>query len=128
MDKQNKYSARPQGFRGNYRPVPQAVKEETPDKKKRRVKKAVPKKAKINNRRRKRTSIRKWLLPVAAALIFMLIAGVIIRAVVINANKTVHMLPEIYDIATPEPDAGLFAPAGTQETAGENFIAEGSGA
>ena len=128
MDKQNKYSARPQGFRGTYRPSPAKEKEEAPEKKKAPAKKPVRKPRKKRTQRRKRVNIRRWLLLAVAVLILALIAGLIIRAVVKNANKTVHMLPEIYDIETAAPETNLFADASGQDAVTQdNFIAEVGG-
>lgn len=135
MDKQKQYSARPQGFRGSRRPEPAKAQEEQP-KKKPAAKKAAPKppkkRAKRRVQRRKRLSAKQLLVIIAAVLAAALIAFFVIRGVIVSKNKTVHMLPEIYDIETPEEEAAdAYTAAGTEAVEGapvDNFIAEGSGA
>ena len=127
MEKQNKYSARPQGFRGSSRPAPAKAQEEAP-KKKPAAKKRVPKKrTKRRVQRRRSISFKKLAIIIAAALLAALIAFLVIRGVIISKNKTVHMLPEIYDIETPEPTASPFIAGEGAPEALDNFIAEGSG-
>ncbi len=130
MDKQNKHSARPQGFRGNSRPAPAKAQEELP--KKPAAKKTAPKPQKKHTRRRvqrkKRISGKLLLILIAVALVVALTAFFVIRGVIISKNKTVHMLPEIYDIETTEAP-GYLVPAGEgAPEALDNFIAEVGGA
>lgn len=123
MDKQKQNAARPQGFRGNYRAAPEKAQESrreaAPEKKKPAPK---PKKQsmaeKTKRRAKKKGRGKKIAVAVLAVLLTALIAGGVIWIVRANANKTVHMLPEIYDIETPE-----VLPAESQGS----FIAEGAG-
>ena len=131
MDKQNNYSARPQGFRGNSRPAPAKAQEEAP-KKKPAAKKAAPKVSKKRTKRslqhRKRISARLLLIIIAVALVAALTAFFVIRGVINSKNKTVHMLPEIYDVQTAEPTASPFmAGEGAPESL-DAFMAEVGGA
>lgn len=132
MDKQKQNDARPQGFRGNYRSAQEKVqetgREAAPEKKKAAPKpKKRPAAGKTKRRARKKGRGKKIAVAVLAVLFIALVAGGVIRIVKINSNKTVHMLPEIYDIETPEPKASA-APAGEgAPEALDNFIAEGAG-
>lgn len=127
MDKQNKYSARPQGFRGNSRPAPERAQEEMP-KKKPAAKKAAPKKRARRRVQRKRLSAKQLLIIIAVVLAAALIAFFVIRGVIISKNKTVHMLPEIYDVeTTEEPGSSVPSGEGAPEAL-DSFIAEVGGA